>query len=120
VSAAQAVGSHTRQLSLCLPVPRAFISPRYDRSTAFHAAGRPSGRPGAPEADNSPEPAQSLAGIVRVLQVSREDVLEHLLFRRQVGHQASQPGILLDHLIVWSEAHLRRVLIDYATPKPPP
>src|SRR5664280_819587 len=63
-------------------------------NAAFRGADRQSGRLDAPRDRTSPECPQPPAGAVQGLQVSRGDVLEHLLLKRQIGHQTLKTNIL--------------------------
>src|SRR5271169_1853945 len=63
-------------------------------NAAFRAADRQFGRHDAPRDRTSRECVQRPAGAVRGLQVSRGNVLEHLLLKRQIGNKTLQANIL--------------------------
>src|SRR5688572_17874477 len=60
---------------------------------ASRAAGRRSGRPGAPRDRISLECLRPPAGADRGLQVSRGNVLKHLLLERQIGNKTFEPNV---------------------------
>src|SRR5664279_2126889 len=63
-------------------------------NAAFRVADRQSDRHDAPRDRTSSECVQRPAGAVRGLQVSRGNVLDHLLLKRQIGNKTLQADIL--------------------------
>ena len=78
------------------PRQRIFISSNNGRVTLRSArlADEPAGM-AFRETVLLPNAARPPAGAVRGLQVSRGDILENLLLKRQIRHQPLQPGVLL-------------------------
>ena len=58
-----------------------------------HGADRQSGRRGVPRGHISPECCRPPAGAARGLQVSRRNILEHLLLERQIGDKTLETDV---------------------------